>query len=443
MRREMQLDSIVAIARREYLARVRTKGFWISTVLLPLFMGAMVFVPTMIASRARATHRMAVVDETGQLGEALAQELAGKKPSSTEKADGKKLVDSRVDREAASFVLEQVPPGEPKAQRAELDRRVLAGEIDSWIRISPEALGASRVEYRAESVSNFITQQRLERALSTVIGRYRIETAGLDADRIADMTRDVELSTVRLSAEGERAEAGIAGFFLAYFLFFLLYMSVAIYGQQVLNGVLEEKTSRVVEVIVAAVRPFDLMLGKLAGIGLVGLTQLAIWLATMVTLTGPGMMTAMAWMPGGKLPEISLAVVGHFLVLFLLGYFFFATLYAAIGAATNNVQEAQQFAGVVIIFLIAPVLLMVPVINDPDSALAVVLSLVPPFTPLLMMLRIAVKMPPVWQIALGYLLTSVFIVFLIWVCARIYRVGILMYGKKPTFQELWRWVRHA
>lgn len=441
MRRETRFGSVAVIARREYLARVQTKGFWISTVLLPLFMGAMVFVPTLVASKARATHRMAVVDETGKLGASLATALAGGEQAKP--ATGAALEQARERRDSASFVLEQVPPGEPEAQRVELDRRVLAGEIDSWIRLSAAALGESRVEYRAESVSNFITQQRLERALSQVVGRFRIESAGLDAERIAEMTRDVELATVRLSKEGSRAEAGLAGFFLAYFLFFLLYMVVAIYGQQVLNGVLEEKTSRVVEVIVAAVRPFDLMLGKLAGIGLVGLTQLAIWLATMVALSAPGVIGALAWMPGGTLPSVSLAVVGHFLALFLLGFFFFATLYAAIGAATNNIQEAQQFAGVVVIFLIAPVLLMLPVINDPDSTLAVVLSLVPPFTPLLMMLRIAVKMPPAWQLALGYLLTLSFNVFLVWLCARVYRVGILMYGKKPTFQELWRWIRYS
>ncbi|MCZ7652699.1 MAG: ABC transporter permease [Thermoanaerobaculia bacterium] len=133
----------------------------------------------------------------------------------------------------------------------------------------------------------------------------------------------------------------------------------------------------------------------------------------------------------------------HFLLLFLLGYFFFATLYAAIGAASNNLQEAQQFAGVVVIFLVAPVLLMMPVINDPDSVLAVVVSLIPPFTPLLMMLRIAVKMPPAWQIALGYLLSGGFTLLLVWLCARIYRVGILMHGKKPSLAELWRWLRYA
>lgn len=260
MLRDLQLGSIGAIARREYLARVQTKGFWISTVLLPLFMGAMVFVPSLVASKARATHRMAVVDETGKVGEALAAALTGKgqKKSGNEGV----LEKAREQPETASFVIEQVKPEEPAAQRAALDRRVLDGKIDSWIRISNEALDKSQVEYRAESVSNFITQRRLERVLSQVVGRYRIESAGLDAERIAAMTRDVELETVRLSKEGERAEAGIAGFFLAYFLFFLLYMVVAIYGQQVLNGVLEEKASRVVEVIVAAVRPFDLMLGE-------------------------------------------------------------------------------------------------------------------------------------------------------------------------------------
>jgi ABC-2 type transport system permease protein len=216
-----------------------------------------------------------------------------------------------------------------------------------------------------------------------------------------------------------------------------------LYGQQVMNGVLEEKTSRIVEVLLATVQPIELMVGKLAGIGAAGLTQLVIWLGTLAALSAPAVMTAMALAPGGNLPQVSGALLVHFLILFLLGFALFATLYAAVGAATNNVQEAQQFAGFLVIFLVAPIFFLVPIINDPDSTLAVVLSMIPLFTPLLMMLRIAVKMPPLWQIVTAYLLTAAFVAFLVWVCARIYRVGILMYGKKPTFQELWRWIRYA
>ncbi|MCL4836539.1 MAG: ABC transporter permease [Thermoanaerobaculia bacterium] len=439
----MRAETVRTIARREYLARVTTKGFWIATVTLPLLMAAMVFLPSLVLLKAKATHRMAVVDETGELGAALVEALAPEPGPRREARDLEALGERQTEEQTARFVVELVAPGEPEAQRAALDARVLAGEIDSWIRLGAGQLAGGKVEYRAASVSNFLTQKRLEGALSRVVSRARLEGAGLDAARVSELTRATELDTVRVSERGSRAEGGMAGFFLAYFLFFLLYMVVAIYGQQVLNGVLEEKTTRVVEVLLATVRPVELMLGKLAGIGLVGLTQLGIWLATAVALTAPGVVGAMAWLPEGKMPQVAPGVVVHFLLLFLLGYFFFATLYAAIGAASNNLQEAQQFAGVVVIFLVAPVLLMMPVINDPDSVLAVVVSLIPPFTPLLMMLRIAVKMPPAWQVALGYLLSGGFTLLLVWLCARIYRVGILMHGKKPSLAELWRWLRYA
>ena len=185
-------------------------------------------------------------------------------------------------------------------------------------------------------------------------------------------------------------------------------------------------------------------MGKLLGICAAALTQLAVWLGTMVALTLPGVVSAMAWIPEGvDVPTVSPWLVVHFVLLFLLGFFVFSTVYAAIGSAFNNVQEAQQWAGFIVIFLVAPVFFFWMVINDPDSTISVVTSLIPFFTPLIMMLRIAIKMPPVWQVALGYLLTTGFTLFMIWLSARVYRTGILMYGKKPTLKELWRWVRYA
>jgi len=185
-------------------------------------------------------------------------------------------------------------------------------------------------------------------------------------------------------------------------------------------------------------------MGKLVGICLLGLTQFGIWMFTLAAFTAPGVMASLAGLPPEvKLPTVTPAMALHVILLFILGFFVFSTLYAAIGASFNNVQEAQQVSGVAVFFLVIPVFLMFPIINDPNSTFAVVTSLVPLFTPLLMTLRISLEMPPLWQILLAYVLTLGFVVGMVWVCARIYRIGILMYGKKPTFQELWKWIRYA
>jgi len=435
----MRIDRLRTLFLREYLTRVRSKGFWIATLLLPLAMAALVVLPSLVLMKTRGVHRMAVVDTVGGLAEQLAAELTA---SPRETAGAADRLDRESEAQVARFEVEVVAPaGDPEAQRAALDARVLAGEIDSWIWLSPETIETSRVEYHAESVSNFLTQKRLERALSKLFARQRLGAEGYDADRVVELTRAVDLTTLKVTEAGTTEEEGMAGFLLAYLLFFLLYSVVAIYGGLVMNGVLEEKSSRIVEVLLATTTPKELMTGKLVGIGLAGLTQLAVWSLAIGLLTAPGLLGALA--VGTALPHVAPSVLVHFLLHFVLGFFLFSSLYAAIGAATNSAQEAQQYTVAVIPFLVAPVIFMVTVINDPDSALATVLSLIPPFTPLLMMLRIVVKSPPAWQIALGYVLTTAFVLGMVSLCARIYRVGILMYGKRPTFAELGRWIRRA
>ncbi|MGH9464332.1 MAG: ABC transporter permease [Thermoanaerobaculia bacterium] len=417
------------IARREFATRLRSKTFWILTALLPAFLFAVSVVPTLLLSETRSAHRLVVVDATGRLGEALLAELAqpGAAPGSAPFAT----------------ILEPATADAP-AQLATLDRRVLDGEIDAWVWLDDAAVAAGRVEYHAASVANFLTQQLLAQALSTLLGRDRLETAGLDAERVAALTHPVELATVRVSSAGSREEGAATGFVLAYALFFLLYTVLIVYGQQVMAGVLEEKTNRIVEVVIATTRPTELMAGKLLGICAVALVQLGIWLALAAVATLPGLLARwVALPPGFDLPRLEPGLIAHFLAFFLLGFALYAALYAAIGAAFNNMQEAQQFAGLAAVLLVAPVFFFFSVLNDPDSRLSVVASLVPMFTPLLMLLRIAVKTPPAWQIALGYLLTTALVAFMVGLAARIYRVGILMVGKRPTLPELWRWVRYG
>jgi len=428
----MRPENIVVIAKREYSQRIRSKGFWIATLILPLFVVAAAVLPSLLLARSRAEQRVVVVDATGLVAPQL---LKGRPKSEIRKAS----------EEVAKFeFLVEPPSSDPHAQRAGLDRRVLDKEIDAWIWVSREVLTGKPVEYHAKTVSNVMTQQVLREDLSYVVRRVRLAEAGLDADRVGALSAPVDLETVRISKEGSRAEGGLAGAAFAYILFLLLYMVLVIWGQQVMQGVLEEKSSRIIEVVLSSVRPFELMMGKLVGICLVGLTQFSIWLVTLAAVATPGVMASIAGLPEGmKLPTVTPVMVLHFILLFILGFFVFSTLYAAIGASFNNLQEAQQLAGVAVFFLIIPVFLMLPIINDPGSTFAVVASLIPLFTPLLMTLRISLEMPPLWQILLGYALTFGFLVGMVWICARIYRIGILMYGKKPTFQELWKWIRYA
>jgi ABC-2 type transport system permease protein len=447
----MRSRQALVVAQREYLSRVKSLGFWLATIVLPLLLAALSILPTLFLFKSVSAHRVAVVDQTGELGEGLAARLAPATVAAAKQSDatggGAEGFEQQIEEqlESARFKLTLEPAtADPEAQKAALNRRVLAGELDAWIWIGGDALDSSRVEYHAESVSNFITQDRLQDALTEVTREKRFRHAGFDPEQIRELNRRVRLTTFRITEEGGEEEGAEAGLILAYALFFLLYMVLVFYGQQVMNGVIEEKSSRIVEVVVSTVRPFELLMGKLLGICGAALTQLAVWLGTMVAFTLPGVVSAMAWIPEGvDVPTISPGLIIHFVLLFLLGFFVFSTIYAAIGSAFNNVQEAQQWAGFIVIFLVAPVLFFWMVINDPDSTVSVVASLIPIFTPLLMMLRIAIKAPPVWQIALGYFLTTGFTLGMIWLSARVYRTGILMYGKKPTLKELWRWVRYA
>jgi ABC-2 type transport system permease protein len=425
----MRPRNVWVVTRREYLSRVRTRAFWLATLVFPVLILAVFALPMVFLTRTLGSQRLAVVDETGRVAPRLAARFEGQR---------------QINSEIARFELVVVPPvADPEAQRRELDRRVLAGDIQAWLHIRSSDLTEGRVEYRSSNVSNVLTQTLLANEIGSVVRRLRLEEAGYDPVRVGDLSRGVELATVRISAGGSRAERGQARFMLAYALCFLLYTILAIYGAQVMNGVLEEKSSRVVELVVSAIRPFELMLGKLIGIGGVGLTQLSIWIGAILLFTAPVGLAALGATGPRAIPALEPGLALHFFAFFLVGYFVYASVYAAIGAAFNSIQEAQQFAFVAVLILIASVAFFIPVMDDPDSTLAVTASLIPIFSPLIMLLRIAVTSPPLWQIALSYALALLFTLFMVWACARIYRVGILMHGRKPSLREIWRWLRYA
>jgi ABC-2 type transport system permease protein len=258
------------------------------------------------------------------------------------------------------------------------------------------------------------------------------------------ITRPVDLSVVRIAEDLSESRKGAAerSFMLSYILTFLLYMTMMFYGYYVLRGVLEEKSSRVVEVVVANIRPTELMLGKIFGIGAVGLTQYALWVLVLLNLTLVGAMFGSS-LTEGQAAYVSPTLMVFFVVFFLLGFLQYSAVYAAVGAAFNTEEEAQQMQTVVSLVLGLSFVLMFPVMANPDSTVSVVLSLVPIFAPMLFFLRMTIQSPPVWQtvLCLVLLVGSVFATARF--AAAVYRVGILMYGKKPSLREILQWARSS
>jgi ABC-2 type transport system permease protein len=415
-----------AVVRREYLERVRSRTFLLTTVLAPVLLGLVLFLP---AAMMRGQHgrplRVAVLDASGALGEAVAESLA------QQRMDGR-----------ARFLVEKPRPREGGDEAARLKRDVLTGRLDGYLYLAADALDRSSAEYFGRNVSNLVDLRLMDGAIEEVMVARRLAGQGLDSARVRELTRPLDLKTIRIGASGGEREDRGGSAILSIVLLMMLYSTVIMWGQVVMTSVIEEKTSRVVEVMVSSIPSVQLFAGKLLGVGAAGLTQFLVWAAAMaaIGLSAAGTAGSLA---GFRLPEAGPLVLVAFVVYFLLGYFFYAALFAGIGAAVNTPQEAQTLVFPVFMPLVLGTMCFPLVLQSPDSPLSTVLSLLPPLTPLLMFLRITVLTPPWWQIALSVALTSLSIAGVVWLASRVHRVGILMYGKRPTFPEMLRWVRHS
>lgn len=420
----MRLPRFVTVARREYLERVRTKAFVIATFIGPILMGGLMLGPALVAARQRdKPQRLAIVIASAPLRAAVEQALS-----------------QRRERGEPRFVVSQSSQGPIESQRARLRQEVLAGQLDGYLSLPADVLAAGSGEYYAKSVSNLGEMRVLERTVEEALVAQRLSAEGVDPGRVKSVMRRLDLKTIRVTERGEREDRGVT-FVFAMVMMMMLYISVLMWGQGLMTGVIEEKSNRVVELAISAMPAWHLLAGKLLGVGGAGLTQFLVWVGSMalISLFG-GPILAAGEIP---MPEITPLILVSFVVFFLLGYFLYASLYAAIGSAVNTIQEAQSLAFPAVAPFIVSMLFFPVVLRSPDSPLSVGLSLFPMATPLLMFLRITVLTPPAWQIALSIVLTLLTIALVTWASARVYRVGILMYGKRPTFPELLRWVRHA
>jgi ABC-2 type transport system permease protein len=328
--------------------------------------------------------------------------------------------------------------------QTELRQRTTEGDLGGFLMMDDLTLETGDATFYVTDRPSSIRSLSLQSAVTRSALEYQLTQRGVDADV---MLQGGGLNIEMLSDEG--ANENEPAFFVAYIGAFFLYMVILLYSVAVMRATLEEKTNRVVEVIISSMKPWHLMLGKIVGVGAVGLTQMAVWLASGALLAGAGIPALVAARPEmvglESIKEVlpGLGMLGLFLCFFILGFFMFSGLYAAVGAMCNSDEEAQQAQFPVIMLLIVPIIFVMQVIQDPMSTLATTLSLIPIFSPILMWARVAGGGVPAWQVGLSFVLMTITVFAIAWLAGRIYKVGTLMAGKRPTLPELWRWVREA
>lgn len=433
------MNKILLIIQREYLSRVKKKSFIVLTILVPmLFMGmfAMIGYLAMKGDDLGDEKKVQVIDESGEFANKMVNSKSVVYTFSNDNFDSarKNFIDNGY-----AFLLHIPPASSPAPIELLSDKKPSANTIET-----------------------------VETALSKIAEARRLKAAGIDTAVLSQAQKRIEIKAKQITEAGEKDAQTYTAYAIGFLSAFLIYICLFIYGTQVMRGVIEEKVSRIVEVVISSVRPFQLMMGKIIGVGLVGLTQFALWIIISVTLSTVGG-TLMAGKMQSRVeqvtsasnvkavkkvqtPESSMSVikeslenipitytVGCFLFYFLFGYMLYSAVFAAAGSAADNETETQQFTIPVTLPLIFTFALAQSfIINNPDSSLSVWLSMIPFTSPIAMMIRIPFGVPA-WQLGLSMLLLILGFMFTTWMAARIYRVGILMYGKKASYRELVKW----
>jgi ABC-2 type transport system permease protein len=433
------MGKVLLIIRREYLVRVRTKAFILFTVLMPLLVGAGFILPGKLMLHNGGTKRIVIVAADSGLAKSIKSELAESHASDDDDApslETKKATRPEFDVSVAG------PPSE--SLRQQLTAEVREGKLDGFAWIEADAASTRKGLYYSRNASDFIEAQMVSRAFRLALSEQELTGHGFSAAEAKTLLGPVAVDTVRIDKQGANKSNGLGAFLLPYFLLISIYVTVVVYGVYVMRSVIEEKSSRVVEVLLGSVTPMQLMAGKIIGVGAVGLTQIGIW-AVAGTILGSGGLAAARGMMGDVLKDahISTAAIVLFPVFFILGYATYACLYAAVGSMCNSDEEAQQLQFPVTLPLVACMVFSMAIIRDPNTPLAFWLSMFPLTSPIIMYVRISVSMPPAWQIAASIAISLASLYGLVWLTSRIYRIGILMYGKRPTLPELLKWIRYA
>lgn len=450
------MTKFLAVVKHEYRKIVFKWTFLLGTFLLPVLMLGFGAVPALIFTLKGEPTRIVVVDPTGKilprLKENLTAEAIAAKASETAKKSIDDLSASQEERmrrgaqqvaEGFIFVDYDAAGKSPDVIRRELIDRITAEQIDAYLIIPRDVSANSAVfEFRSRKGGDFVAKDTLEDALNQSVRSQRLTDAKISESQVRDISRNIEFDAKGLDKMGAETNSDML-MAASFVIGLMIYITLAIYGQVIMGAVVEEKDTRIAEILFSSARPFELMLGKLVGVGFAGLTQLAIWIVSLGVLLG-----FLAAQPGAGeifegLPRITPLMIVYFLIFFLLGYFVFSSVYALVGATVTTVQEGGQFALPVTMILVVGYLLGFAVIRDPGSDLSFWASITPFFAPITMPIRILAEMPPLSHIILAIVLNLAAIAVLVWLAGRVYRVGMLMYGKRATIPEIWKWMRQG
>jgi ABC-2 type transport system permease protein len=414
------MRDIWLIAKREYLEQIRGKAFRITTILIPVVFAAIFGISYLAGKNSGSGKHIAVAAADAQLADHIRQQLLSDKN--------------------ASMTVEVVAPAAETA-RKELIYRVEQKQLDGFLWLATSADGKFNATYVARSSGDFATESRLNDAVNHAVVQQRLVAHGIPAGDVAALTNSVAVNTEQVKNGKEVSTSAISTFWVAYIMAFLLSFTVVMYGMNVGRSVIQEKTSRIFEVMLATVKPGDMLAGKLIGIGAVGMTQLAIWAAGALLFSGTAL--AATIMSGRFKVEISPLEVVVFVLYFLFGYAFYSALFAGLAATCDTEQELQQYAPLAAVPIWLGFGMIAFIISNPNSFWSVAVSMFPPCAPITMFLRIASQFPPLWQIALSLAILALSVYIVTWFSSRIYRVGILMYGKRATVPEMLRWLRYS
>lgn len=418
------MNKTLSIIKREYKTKIFTKGFVISTLLGPIIIIGIVFSPLLFQSYSEdQTMVIQVVDRSGLLTDKLHE-----------------LFSDTLENGQPRYITLPLKDSIYETGKEQFYQAIEEGHVKMLLIIPEDILEGGELTFISASLTNRDLMRLAQQRINAAVNKIRLERAGLDPGEISQLTRPVGFKTVKVAAGKETEKEFGDDWSVAFTFLMILYTTIIIYGQSVMRGALEEKTSRILEILLSSSNSFQLMMGKLFGIGFVGLTQYLIWALaalgalTVMSVSAPLAITQISFSPG---------VLGYFVLFFLIGYFEFSSLYAAAGALCSSQDDAQAISAPITFLVVIPFIISISLgVSDPSSSLSQILSMMPFFAPMLMFLRIQLSNPPLWEIVAAVLINVLAIFVFTYLSAKIYRVAILIYGKRPTLPEIFRWLRY-
>ena len=409
------------IAKREFMERVRSKWFVVMTILWPILMIGMMVVPALIGNQGTEGAKVMIIDKTGEVAEPMQGWVAL----------------------TLKWNTTVVPPD---TDEKSLLAKIKSNEINGYVVIPKDALEGGEIIYRGDNASNQTVGMLFGNAAQSAVIAQRGKHMGLDGAQLISLNRKVNVSARHTTGE-EEGSAGIFAFLVGYMIAFFIYILITLYGINVMRSVVTEKTSRVVELLVAATKPRAMMSGKIIGVGFAGLLQIGIWfvLGAIAISQRDTILGLFGAKPDATsmMPSLTMAQLAITLTCFVLGYLFYSALYAAVGAMVSSEQDSQQAQMPVTFLLVIGIIAITAVTNDPRGQTASIMTMVPFWSPMLMPLRYFLGGASLAQVGLSLAILAASTVVVARAAAKIYRVGILMYGKRPTLRELIRWLRYG